>query len=649
MQHRTLNLGILAHVDAGKTTLTERLLYAAGVIDELGSVDHGNTQTDTLALERQRGITIKSAVVSFAIDDVTINLIDTPGHPDFIAEVERVLGVLDGAVLVLSAVEGVQSQTRILMRALQRLRVPTLVFVNKIDRSGAQYDGVLRAIAEKLAPAVVPMGRAEDVGSDGAYFTPFGPEDAAFGASLTDALAERDDAILAAYVADEASVSYPRLRAELAKQTELALVHPVFFGSAKTGAGVDSVRAGIAELLPARAGDGDAPVSGTVFKVDRGDAGERIAYVRMFSGTLRTRDRLDDRKVTGIDVFDRGSTTRRQALAAGEIGLVRGLGNIRIGDAIGKPAHRHDHHFAPPTFETVVVPRHADDRAALHVALTQLAEQDPLIDVRTDGGRDPSLSLYGEVQKEVIQATLANDFGLEVGFNETTTICIERPAGTGEAVEVLGRGSPFLATVGLRVEPGEGVSLRLDLKVESIPLYVYKETEVFRQAVETTVRETLRQGLFGWKVDDCTVVMTQSGYASPETSARDFRLLTPLVLMAALRDAGTVVCEPIHRFHLELPTEALGATLPALARLQALPETPTIRGASSTVEGDVPAAHVQALRQRLPGLTHGEGVLECIFSRYEPVSGPPPTRPRSDHNPLNREEYLLHIAGRVRG
>ena len=416
-----------------------------------------------------------------------------------------------------------------------------------------------------------------------------------------------------------------------------------------TGAGVDAVRAGIAELLPARAGDGDAPVSGTVFKVDRGDAGERIAYVRMFSGTLRTRDRLDDRKVTGIDVFDRGSTTRRQALAAGEIGLVRGLGDIRIGDAIGKPAHRHDHHFAPPTFETVVVPRHADDRAALHVALTQLAEQDPLIDVRTDGGRDPSLSLYGEVQKEVIQATLANDFGLEVGFNETTTICIERPAGTGEAVEVLGKGSPFLATVGLRVEPGEGVSLRLDLKVESIPLYVYKETEVFRQAVEATVRETLRQGLFGWKVDDCTVVMTQSGYASPDTSARDFRLLTPLVLMAALRDAGTVVCEPIHRFHLELPTEALGATLPALARLQALPETPTIRGASSTVEGDVPAAHVQALRQRLPGLTHGEGVLECIFSRYEPVSGPPPTRPRSDHNPLNREEYLLHVAGRVRG
>src|SRR5919106_2051649 len=146
----TLNLGILAHVDAGKTTLTERLLFAAGVIDEMGSVDDGSTQTDTLALERQRGITIKSAVVSFLIDDVSVNLIDTPGHPDFIAEVERALSVLDGAVLLISAVEGVQPQTRILMRALQRLRVPTVMFVNKIDRPGAGEDRVLHAISERL-------------------------------------------------------------------------------------------------------------------------------------------------------------------------------------------------------------------------------------------------------------------------------------------------------------------------------------------------------------------------------------------------------------------------------------------------------------------------------------------------------------------
>ena len=184
MARRTLNLGILAHVDAGKTTLTERLLYAAGVIDEVGSVDDGTTQTDSLALERQRGITIKSAVVSFAIDDVTVNLIDTPGHPDFIAEVERVLSVLDGAVLVISAVEGVQPQTRLLMRALQRLRIPTLLFVNKIDRAGADDERVLRRDLGAADACDRRDGGRRRARNTRRRFTPWAAGDAAFATRL---------------------------------------------------------------------------------------------------------------------------------------------------------------------------------------------------------------------------------------------------------------------------------------------------------------------------------------------------------------------------------------------------------------------------------------------------------------------------------
>src|SRR5438094_2524361 len=204
---RTLNLGILAHVDAGKTTLTERLLYAAGVIDAPGSVDDGSTQTDTLALEQQRGITIKSAVVSFAIDDVTVNLIDTPGHPDFIAEVERVLNMLDGAVLVISAVEGVQSQTRVLMRALQRLRVPTLLFVNKIDRRGADCERVLREISDRLTPAAIAMGSVGREGTRDAVYVPHAEGDSAFRSRLVELLSDHDEGLLAAYVDDEPGIS----------------------------------------------------------------------------------------------------------------------------------------------------------------------------------------------------------------------------------------------------------------------------------------------------------------------------------------------------------------------------------------------------------------------------------------------------------
>jgi ribosomal protection tetracycline resistance protein len=647
---RTLNLGILAHVDAGKTSLTERLLFAAGVIDRMGSVDDGNTQTDSLELERRRGITIKAAVVSFPIADVTVNLIDTPGHPDFIAEVERVLNVLDGAILVISAVEGVQAQTRVLMRTLQRLRIPTLIFVNKIDRGGAQYERLLQSISEKLTPAIIPMGSAQELGTRGAGFTAFGPDDEAFTAGLAELLADHDDAILAAYVADAAAIPYHWLRHALGAQAKRALVHPVFFGAAITGAGVGALIEGITGLLPAAERTPEGPVSATVFKVERGPAGEKIAYARLFSGTILARDRLPfgagkEGKVTAIRGFEQGAIVARPAIAGGEIGKLWGLGEIQIGDAIGVPRPTSErHHFAPPTLETLIVPSHPADKAALWAALAQLAEQDPLINLRQDDIRgEIFVSLYGEVQKEVIEQTLASEFGLEVEFRETTMICVERPIGTGAALEEAP--DPFVATIGLRVDPApadSGVRLQLEIEYGSLPLS-------FHKAVEDAVHETLRQGLYGWQVTDCTVTMTHSirlrDFAS--STAADHRKLTPLVLMAALKQAGTAVCEPIHRFSLEVPAETLGAILPVLGRLQAIPTAPETIGALVRLEGEIAAARVHELQQVLPGLTRGQGVLECVFERYEPVRGAAPTRARSDRNPLNREEYLRHVMRRV--
>lgn len=653
---RTLNLGILAHVDAGKTTLTERLLYDAGVITEIGSVDKGSTQTDSLALERQRGITIKSAVVSFAIGDVTVNLIDTPGHPDFIAEVERVLGVLDGAVLVISAVEGVQPQTRVLMRTLRRLRIPTLLFVNKIDRGGAQDVALLRSIAEKLTPAVIAMGTATGLGTRGAAATPYAVHDTAFADRLVDLLTENDDALLAAYVKDD-GVPAERLLAALAAQTGRAIVHPVYFGSAITGAGVDGLTEGIGGLLPSTMGHDDGPLSGTVFKVERGPAGEKVAYVRLFSGTLRTRDRLrlgqEKAKVTAIQVFNRGPAAPGEAITAGQIGKVWGPGGVQIGDPIGVPPAAAAWHFAPPTLEAVVDPSRAAERAALRAALAQLAEQDPLINVRQDDMRHEIIvSLFGEVQKEVIQATLAAEFGVDVSFRETTTVCIERPAGTGAAVELMGQeGNPFRATVGLRIDPatiGSGVRFELGIERGALP-------EAFVKAVEDTARATLRQGLCGWDVRDCIVTLTHSAYVPPppygwskfSSSASDFRYLTPLVLMDALAQAGTRVYEPIHRFHLETPADTLGLTLRLLARLGAVPYVPAVNGSWCTLDGEIPAARMHELQQQLAGPTRGEGVMEFAFDRYDVVTGPVPIRPRTDPNPLDREEYLLHVSGRL--
>ncbi|GAA1882361.1 elongation factor G [Asanoa iriomotensis] len=650
---RTLNLGILAHVDAGKTSLTERLLHAAGVIDEVGSVDAGSTRTDTLALERQRGITIKSAVVSFAIGDVTVNLIDTPGHPDFIAEVERVLAVLDGAVLVVSAVEGVQPQTRILTRALRRLGIPLLVFLNKVDRGGARPAALLADLAHKLGLTPQPMGTVHAAGTRDATFAPGHP-------GLADLLAERSDAVLTAFVRD-GGVTRAQLRRELAVQTARTWVHPVYAGSAITGTGVPELMAGIRDLLPAADGDPAAPPSGTVFKVDRGPAGEKLAYVRMFAGTLAVRDKVavpgGEARITGISVLDRGNArVAATAVSAGRIAVLRGLADVRIGDPVGAPRPSGaDRHFAPPSLETVVVPDRADRSGALHTALTQLAEQDPLIDLRRDDVRDEtSVSLYGEVQKEVIQATLATEYGLAVTFRESTTICVERVAGAGAAVERIGEG-PFLATVGLRVEPGppgSGNAFRLGVELGSMP-------PAFFTAVQETVHEVLGAGPHGWQVVDCVVTMTHSGYwarqshahgtfdKSMSSTAGDFRNLTPLVLMSALQRAGTVVEEPVHRFRLELPTDLLGAVVPVLGKLGGLPTGTTTDGRTAVVEGDVAAARVHEWETRLPSLTRGEGVLETAFDHYRPTPCPRPERPRTDHNPLDRREYLLHVQRRV--
>ena len=626
MLRRTLNLGILAHVDAGKTTLTERLLYAAGVIADVGSVDKGTTQTDSLALEQQRGITIKSAVVSFPIDGVTVNLIDTPGHPDFIAEVERVLNVLDGCVLVLSAVEGVQPQTRILWRALERLEVPTLLFVNKIDRAGADPERVLDEIEQRLTPDVVPMGSASELGSRAASFAPFGPAD--------DALAER------------------------ARAGEL---HPLFFGSALTGAGVDEIREGIGRLLPARADDGDGPLSARVFKIERGSTGDRIAYTRLFSGTVTVRDRLEAGKVTAIRVFADGDAVQRDTVHSGEIAKLWGLAEVQIGDWLGEARGVVEHHFAPPTFEAVVEPADPADGQRLRAALGQLAEQDPLIDVRQDDTRaEISVSLYGEVQREVIEATLGAEYGLEVAFRDVTTICVERPTGSGEAVEILNtETNPFHADLGLRIEPaapGSGVAVVVapGLDPRDAPLYTFKTFDAFVEHMDAYVHAALEEGLFGWRVADCVVTVTKIAYSladgppsrrGPMPTTRDMKRLTPLVLMRALEQAGTAVCEPVFRVAAEVPTEAIGAMLAALGRLGAGATTPSTRGELSVLEATLPASRVQELRRQLPGLTGGEGVIDSEFAGYQPVTGEPPVRQRLTPDPRNLVEYLA-VVGR---
>ncbi len=614
----SLNLAIVAHVDAGKTSLTERLLFEAGAIDALGSVDDGTTRTDSMDLERRRGITIRAAVTSFELGELAVNLLDTPGHPDFIAEVERSLTVLDAAVLVVSAVEGVQPQTVVLWRALRRLGVPCVVFVNKIDRAGADPGRVSRELGARLDHRFVALSQAIEVGTRDAR---------AVGIDLQ---------------AD------PVVRREVERRTVTPLVH----GSAITGAGVPELRRVMTRVLP-RPRSEQGPLAATVFAVDRDERGRRT-WLRMWRGELRVRDRIaigDARpqRVTELGVSRTGGLRSDSVGRPGEIVVVRGPSTWRVGDTIGAVPPRAVRPFAPPTLQALVEPIDATQRGTLFAALTELADEDPLIDLRRDED-DCALSLHGEVQKEVIGALLEERFGVAVCFRGTRTVCIERVVSTGSALDEIGVGeNPYLATIGLRIDAapvGHGIEFSPGVERGHLP-------PAFIAATEEGVRAALQHGRFGWAVTDCVVTMTASHYAPRQSHAHqkfnkamssvgaDFRYLAPVVVTAALDEARTRVCEPIDRFELEFPERLVSALSALLGRLGATTsESVTVNG-WTRYRGHVRSARVAELASRLPDLTGGEAILQTEFDHYAPVTeSPPPVRPRTGVDPRNRQEWF---------
>jgi ribosomal protection tetracycline resistance protein len=621
--HR-LNLGIVAHVDAGKTTLTERLLYETGVSTHLGRVDHGDTVTDADDIERRRGITIRSAVVAFTVDDLKVNLIDTPGHADFVAEVERALAVLDGAVLVVSAVEGIQAQTRALIRIMERLGIPFMVFVNKIDRSGASVEGTLAALREALAGDAIALNEPQGMGSRSASVAGRGGAD--FADELADRLSVVDESVLAAYV-DGSPPDVPSLLASLARATAGGRMHPVVLGAALTGVGVPDVLAAVAAYLPASGGSSEDTLHATVFKIERDPGGHPLAYVRMRAGTLTSRDdvvrhhRSPGGTITAVPeraqrvaTYAAGAATTEATAVAGDIATVVGLPDAEIGDQLGRwdPAYGL-RLFPPPGLESVVVARDPADRARLFEAVQRLSAQDPLIDARLDGAdHELTVSLYGEVQREVLTARLAEEFGIAADVLESRTVHVERVAGVGEWALAVRTGN---ASVAYRVEPGPpGSGERYVMGTERgyiLPAH--------HRAIEEAVPRVMASGLLGWRVVDWVVTLTNARFQAPTPPAGYFRDLTERALRRALREAGTCECEPVSAFEVEVPEESFTAVLHVLIAAGATPDLPVFAGGRCTVTGRIPTRSVHGVERALPELTGGRGFLVSEPAGYERI------------------------------
>lgn len=648
---RILNLGVLAHVDAGKTSLTERILFESGAITALGSVDTGTTFTDTLLLEQQRGITIRAAVASVEYNGCHINLIDTPGHPDFIAEVERSLSVLDAVVLVISSVEGVQPQTRRLARAIRAMGLPCVIFCNKIDRTGAREESLLAEIRAKLGWDSVHLTTTAEIGSPEAESIPI---DYASNPVTIETLAEYDDALLASWL--EGSVSESQILESFQRAVSTGSVNPVIFGSAVTGAGVHCLLSHLI-TLGEEAGDDSSPLSAQVFKIDRDRKGERIVLLRIWSGAIESRaeyafqrdgssESAPGGKVTRLEVFTPGGSQLVSRAGAGQIVRAYGLADVRIGDVLGAAPPNANRRFFTPVFETVVREREESQRHALRLALADLAEQDPFISLRFDDrAGTTSIRLFGDVQKEVIEDSLLREHRIQVEFEESTVICIERPLGEAEATELItDPENPFAAGVGLRVYPGTpGTGVRYSRTQQSLG----KLPHAMYVGIEEAVLSSLREGLQGWEVTDIEIELTHVAYYDPVTVVGDFRSLTPLVLFAALGEAQTEICEPLQQFRLEVPEDRLADAVRYLVQGRAVIAESTIDGSSALISGEIPAASVPAFERLLPGIARGEGDLDHWHTGWLRITENPPARTRTDLNPLDRSLYLSRLAGRL--
>ena len=661
MEKPIRNVGIVAHVDAGKTTITEHFLYQAGVIRALGSVDKGTSQTDWLEVEKTRGISVRAATTALEWRKTRINLIDTPGHVDFSSEVERSLRVLDGAILVLSAVEGVQGQTEVLWQALKDLKIPTILFLNKIDRIGSDIERVLYEIRQSLTSKAVPVQTVQGQGSRNAVILDIlgsqgiSPESNTaesaiqtkkYWEDLMEAVSEQDESLLVQYL-DGKDISSRQLRDSFVKQVHRCLLYPVLYGSAIEGTGMKELLDGVIDFLPSPAGEEGGPLSGIVFRLERDRTMGRVAYVRLYSGTMKNRDNVFNRTK---DMEEKVSQIRRVhiqkqvdtgILKAGDIAAVYGWDHAGIGDVLGSSEGiPKEYKLATPHLKVRVTSPADSDTVRLAEALQELAEEDPLLQLEwLKEEREMHIRIMGTIQLEVLSNLLSTRFGIRAAFGPPSVIYKETPSTTGEGFEAYTMPKPCWAVVKLRIEPGErgsGLIFRSIVGPNQIlPRY--------QNHVQKCLPDALKQGLYGWEVTDLRVTLIDGEHHNIHTHPLDFFVATPMAVMNGLVHTGTTLLEPMLAFRISAPEDSGGRIMGDLVHMRSEFDAPVIRKGSFTVSGRVPVSTSLDYPVRLGSITGGHGIFTTHFDGYQPCPVElGATSPRRGVDPRDRAKYILY-------
>lgn len=652
MQNNTRNIGILAHVDAGKTTITENFLYLSGQTKKLGSVDDGTTQTDFLDIERERGISVCSSNTSFEWEGVNINLIDTPGHVDFSADVERVLRVLDCAVLVVSAVEGVQAHTETLWNALQDLKIPTIIFINKIDRVGADVELVIDEIKKELSDNLLVFNKVLNEASNKANIESIW-NNKNLSDDIIEAIANADESILEKYL-DNQTLLFDELDNALIKLVHKCTLYPVLMGSAKNSVGIKELLNALVRYLPGLNADETKALSALVYRITKDKVAGQIAYVKVFNGVIKNREIIKnitqniDEKVTQVRKLISNKFEDIGEVKAGNIAGICGLQNANVGDILGEFSDVLPNKLSlrRPLLTVQVKPacsvgEHVNDKdyPDLAEALQVLSKEDPSLDfewLRED--RELNIKIMGWIQIEVLEKILENRFGISAKFDDPTVIYKETPSKIGEGYVRYWMPKPCWAIMKFLIEPGErgsGVVYESKISVDD----VHKK---YQNEVERTIPKALKQGIKGWEVTDVKITLIEGEDHQVHSNPGDFIVATPMGIMNGLVNTGTTLLEPLISFKISATEDLLGAITSEITQMRGTFDSPEMGNEKFVLTGILPVATSLDFPVRLSSRSGGKAKISTKFYGYQKcLDELGQTREYKGISPLDTSKWIL--------
>ncbi|MHC1777343.1 MAG: GTP-binding protein [Lentimicrobium sp.] len=645
MQHPIRNIAIMAHADAGKTTITEQFLYLAGQTRQPGNVDKGNTQMDFLPVERERGISVSSAHTSFHWGNTRINLIDTPGHVDFSADVERIMRVPDGVILVISAVEGVQAHTETLWHALYERQIPVFFFINKIDRVGADTDSVIRAIEKDLKIIPLAFQEVTGEGENGANFRSLWSTEY-MDARLLEKVVESDEELMNSYLEDKALL-FGELDKQMARLIQNSSIYPLLFGSAKSGTGIEELLNSVVRYFPYPRGETRKPLSSLVYGIGHDKTMGKIAYVRVFNGSIANREVIFNatqdtkEKVTQVRRIFPGRYEDTGMVEAGDLAGLCGLGSACVGDLLGEPGDDIPEYvkLRTPLIIVQVKAVNQKDYPALAAAMLELSAEDPSLEF--EWLRDEAelqVKIMGWIQMEVLERILADRFGIEARFENPTVIYQETPAASGEGFVQYWMPKPCWAIMKFRIEPGErgsGVTYRSIVPVNHVQ-------QKYQHEVERTIGAALKQGIKGWEVTDIRITLIEGEDHPVHSRAGDFAVATPMGIMNGFVNTGTTLLEPMIRYKIDAPEELLGIITSDVTRMRGNFGSPVIGPGRFTLTGDLPLATSIDYPVKLSSRSGGKARISTQFSGYRECTDEQGViRPYRGISPLDTAKYIL--------